>query len=555
MDNWISHFRLTADPFSETGDAWQYYYGARYGVASLRLERAFEQRKGHVLITGPAGTGKTSLLRTALPRAPIYAKAAVSVSQRPPIAVIENLLRSREPMEGLFSDTRRRAALLEMIERAKAQDKSIVCIIEDAHLARPGQLKELVSALSTTQDAESVIQLVLVGRPLLAKTIESRSLAALRARIAHRVETTTLSSDEVSDYLTDRLEAAGAVSPIEIIPPSSMRAIAQHSGGVMALCETIARKALARAAEIDANAVTSEIVDEVAAIYATPDQMAAGNAPFRSMPSFLTSGSAAGLIVLALVFAAAQVRLVGGQNGTRQAGVETTATDRTRTERPTLAAPAVARAEEPSSSRSVVTPTAGSDSKNVATGEPNERKFETVPASSPLRKNFLEGSPYEVQISPPPRPIAADSAKPTLSTGTRGTAASARPSTGTKVVVPTIQVRKPAPNTQIASAKKPTPRAPVVAQPATRAISPGYALQVGAFRELRSANDLKVKLKRQFTGVYISTTVSGGEPLYRVRVGNFKNQSETNALKDRIQAAGYASFRVKEDQPQFAAAD
>ncbi len=242
MKSWTSHFKLTGDPFGDDPAGWRYYYGACYGIASLRLERAFEQPRGYVLVTGPAGTGKSTLVRSVLVRVPVYSVAVVSAAHRAPAAVIEALVRGREPLDGPFSDTRKRACLLDMLEHARRQKKPIVCVIEDAHLAHVGQLRDLFTAVNLAPDAHQLLQLVLIGRPSLISTLESASLDALRTRIATRVQMTPLNSTEVADYLRDRLEAVGAEHVERIFPAVTMRSIAQASRGVIALCEAIARR-------------------------------------------------------------------------------------------------------------------------------------------------------------------------------------------------------------------------------------------------------------------------------------------------------------------------
>ena len=72
-------------------------------------------------------------------------------------------------------------------------------------------------------------------------------------------------------------------------------------------------------------------------------------------------------------------------------------------------------------------------------------------------------------------------------------------------------------------------------------------MQIGAFRELRSAADMKARLQKHFDDVYISTIESGGEPLYRVRIGRFRTNTDTLHMIQLLQAAGYPSFRVKAD--------
>src|SRR5688500_16605259 len=162
MSGWYEHFHFSTDPFNEDSPAWNFFYGGCYGIASLKLEQALERRRGLILVCGPPGSGKSALVRHALGRMRLCASATVSAAQTGPSAVIDLLLRSREPVEGGFSSTRKRAALIGMIEQARASGRPIVCVIEDAHLARAGQIKDLIAAIDTAPDAARAFQVVLV---------------------------------------------------------------------------------------------------------------------------------------------------------------------------------------------------------------------------------------------------------------------------------------------------------------------------------------------------------------------------------------------------------
>jgi type II secretory pathway predicted ATPase ExeA/cell division protein FtsN len=544
MKSWPSHFKLTGDPFGDDPADWRYYYGACYGIASLRLERAFEQPRGYVLVTGPAGTGKSTLVRSVLSRVPVYAVGVVSAAHRAPAAVIEALLRGHEPLDGPFSDTRKRAVLLDMLDHARRQKKPIICIIEDAHLAHVGQLRDLFTAVNLAPDAHQLLQLVLVGRPSLISTLEATSLDALRTRIATRVQMTSLNSSEVADYLRDRLEAVGGEHVERIFPAATMRSIAHASRGVIALCEAIARRSLERAAATDCTTVTTEIVEEVATIYCGPpaDVRQAAVTMLRRLPSALMSGPVAAVLALALTVAAIQVSLVRGPRGTIEAGLAAlTGIDTS----PTVIVP---QSED-----------------NVLAQRRKEK----------MRETFLAGTPYEKEIPPPPRPATQLPTTPstpgTLPPGAMPPATSSgvqvftvKPD-GTKTVVPspptaptpgmpTIPVAPlppGAPPPVDPSAARPprvlgTPPAPPASTPLNPQAVTGarISLQVGAFRELKSAADLRARLQTKFPDVFISTIESGGEPLYRVRVGHFRTDADSDATKSSLQAAGFPSFRV-----------
>ncbi len=522
MKSWIPYFKLADDPFGDDPTTWRYYYGACYGIASLRLERAFEQPRGYVLITGAAGTGKSTLVRSVLARVSTYAVATVSAAHRAPAAIIEALLRGRGPIDGPFSDTRKRAALLDLLEHARVQKKPIVLVIEDAHLARAGQLRDLFTAIDIAPDAQRLLQVVLVGRPRLVETLKSPSLEEPWKRIATRVQMTPLNSHEVADYLQDRLEAAGVEHIESILPPMTLRAIAQSSRGVIALCDAITRRSLERAAATDCPHVTTEIVEEVASIYVGPtaDVRTAAATVLRRLPSALVSGPAVAVVVLALTVAAIQVSLVHGPRGTIEAGLAALAG---------------------------ITTTPNVTVPDVSDATLAQRRKQN------MRDTFLAGTPYETEIPPPPRP---GTIMPSPSTGTTGR--SVPPGVAIPIAPPprhedAFPVTIPGGSAPSSSTPKPPtsgvsssgpPPAPSVAPSAAAVGKGGVSLQVGAFRELKSAHELRNRLQDKFADVHISTTDSGGEPLYRVRVGRFANDDEANPTKDTLQSAGFASFRV-----------
>ena len=112
-----------------------------------------------------------------------------------------------------------------------------------------------------------------------------------------------------------------------------------------------------------------------------------------------------------------------------------------------------------------------------------------------------------------------------------------------------IQVQK---NTTApaAAAPAPTPLAPTALKPVaapvvqTAQAVPEVSLQVGAFRQVESAMSLKNRLLPRFPDTWISRINSGGEALYRVRVGHFFGIEETVSLKAELLAHGFPSFRT-----------
>jgi cell division protein FtsN len=78
---------------------------------------------------------------------------------------------------------------------------------------------------------------------------------------------------------------------------------------------------------------------------------------------------------------------------------------------------------------------------------------------------------------------------------------------------------------------------------------PQRTLQVGAFRQQKSATNLHEKLAAAFSDVTIVEVQSGGESLYRVIVGRMPHGPALDDLRHRLVAAGYPAFEVPAPPP------
>jgi cell division protein FtsN len=381
-----------------------------------------------------------------------------------------------------------------------------------------------------------------------------------------------------------------------LLPPVTMAAMAHHSRGLVGLASALARASLERAADNGISTVSVEMVDEIASLYGSPAE------PSETRPRYPTArafglGAIAALVVLALVVAAAEVRLLGSGGRRIRADVEALSSLAGFGQVIKHSEPDSANAAEGDPSTSVVA------AKSAATTGPHIDEAtaltilaggtpvqKTPPMSvrdaqlkSPRevflgeRKSGTDGptEPYSVQIKPPQRPVT-ELSPPLAPAPPAREAASAPPSrpasgswaethvegptssgetlitvpgvpgplapSASKTAPPILKSPEPAstpPATDTATARNSTP-------PSELGSGPHVALQVGAFRERESAEALKGKLAREFEDVYVSTVDSGGEPLFRVRVGKFRSPEDAAPMRERLQASGYASFRVDE---------
>ena len=86
-----------------------------------------------------------------------------------------------------------------------------------------------------------------------------------------------------------------------------------------------------------------------------------------------------------------------------------------------------------------------------------------------------------------------------------------------------------------------------LSSPQTPAVPFGdFSVQVGAFANAKSADDIKTALQQQFPDVFIAPLL-GDRVLYRVRVGHFANAANARQVIQRLKAAGFDAMIVRRD--------
>jgi len=113
--------------------------------------------------------------------------------------------------------------------------------------------------------------------------------------------------------------------------------------------------------------------------------------------------------------------------------------------------------------------------------------------------------------------------------------------------VPEGMRTRPAPPPSPAEASPAETRPKTAASPQTPAVPAGdFSVQVGAFANPKSAEDVKSALQQQFPDVFIDP-LPGDRVLYRVRVGHFANAANARQVIQRLKAAGFDAMIVRRD--------
>jgi general secretion pathway protein A len=249
-------FGLREAPFSVTPDPKFVFLSFRHRNALGGLTYGILSRKRFIVLTGDVGTGKTTLIATALRHLP-EARTRFGVILNPTLPqaeVLEAILSALGVPQIPTSKVQRLSLLESLLKSDGRQGKITTLVIDEAHKLGPEALEEI--RLVGNFDS---LQIVLVGQSELSEVLNREELRPLKQRIAVRLSIEPLSAAEVGQYISHRWTTAGGQSP----PPFSTEAIqgiTQQSHGIPRLINTICDNALLLASEERVSAVSLDHV-------------------------------------------------------------------------------------------------------------------------------------------------------------------------------------------------------------------------------------------------------------------------------------------------------
>ena len=179
------------------------------------LTYAILARKGFVVLTGNAGTGKTTLLTRILEHLP-ESRIQSSVIVNPtltPSEFLEATLLDFGFEDIPSSKAQRIAKLQRFLVRGNREGKITALIVDEAHKLSLEVIEEIRLLGNFESADQKLLQILLVGQSELDDLLNRESLRQFKQRISLRLAIEPLSGTEIEQYIQYRWMKAGGNKP------------------------------------------------------------------------------------------------------------------------------------------------------------------------------------------------------------------------------------------------------------------------------------------------------------------------------------------------------
>jgi type II secretory pathway predicted ATPase ExeA len=212
---WAAHFGLRRTPFGKSIAAKDLFGRQAHAEAVARINFCVVEAALGV-ITGDVGAGKTVSVRAAVDALDrtrhqvIYIANPAFGTRGLYVQVVRAL--GAQPRY-LKAELMAQAADLLAAETAE-RHRTVVLIVDEAHLLQPDQLEELRLMTNADMDSASPFAGILIGQPTLARQLRMGTFAALDQRIATRYAIKPMDLAESAAYLRHHMTLAGREEPM-----------------------------------------------------------------------------------------------------------------------------------------------------------------------------------------------------------------------------------------------------------------------------------------------------------------------------------------------------
>jgi general secretion pathway protein A len=258
------HFGLRKRPFAASALGTDVFVGPQTAKAMMALNKALTVADAVVTVIGPAGVGKTTVVKRAL----------AGITDSPVIVTVGRMqLEHDEVLELLLEElgartmpagtVQRFSQFRRMLKGLEDGNKQVFILVEDAGRVGIDALSELEALTAADAGVSDGANLVLMGSAEVEVLLKSPQLARLKQRIRLRQSILPLGDRELLAYLKHCFRLAGREYD-SLFAPGSLELIHQLTDGIPRIVNNLVESTMTTATDRKLSTLTPELIHEIA---------------------------------------------------------------------------------------------------------------------------------------------------------------------------------------------------------------------------------------------------------------------------------------------------
>lgn len=297
-------FGLRDNPFNVNPDPQYLFLNESTQAVLDDMASAIDARKGLIVLTGEAGTGKTTLVNQLKHWLKEHGTATAFIFN--PRLGIDELFDLMLADFGISNSGNKKTSSLARINNWLLEQyhggRNAVLFLDEAQ-GLPTHVLEQIRALLNHEMPQQLLQIVLSGQPELEQKLKQPDMQRIRQRISLRCHTTPLTVDEARGYIQRRVSVAGG-NGADVFAPGAIETAHHYSGGIPRVMNMLCEHAMMRAYFHQARVVSTSMVEEAAIQLEFEDVK-----PAQSWTRIEDSGTEAGFYDSGICLAGAEATL------------------------------------------------------------------------------------------------------------------------------------------------------------------------------------------------------------------------------------------------------
>jgi general secretion pathway protein A len=224
-------FHLKSKPFEMSTDPGFLWLGEKHKEALATLRHGILENRGFLLMTGDAGTGKTTLINALTENFDAAVTwAVINDPTRERLDFYNAIAKGFGIAKEFTSKVQFLIQFSHFLHKTDDEKKNVLLLIDNCHRLRQDMLEELRLLSNIEKDDAKLINICFVGQRKFNDTLIQPSNRAIRQRLTIKVDLAALTAGETDEYIRHRLKVAGTEE--KIFSAKSMQSIHRYSTGI-----------------------------------------------------------------------------------------------------------------------------------------------------------------------------------------------------------------------------------------------------------------------------------------------------------------------------------